>query len=400
MKELPRDFWFLCASTLLFVLSFNLVLPELNSFLESINEANNKWAVLVPWTITAMLMRPLSGKMADVAGRKFVINLGIIFSITAAFFYPHALILSAFFILRLFHGLCVGFQPTGASALAADLIPENMRGEAMGIFSISISLGFGLGQILGQPIKYFFDLQGVFYAVAIFGLVALMLMFNVKETKPRKANFTWSDIIPRPSEIIALEVMVPAVIMCLITICTGFYFLLIPEISPALQIENKGAFFFTHMLSGLVVRYLAGRLSDRIGRKKSLLIGISIFAIATILMIGVDSKALFFFSGFVYGVGTAIISPTIMAWTTDLAHPHKKGRGLSTMWMGLEFGVMIGAFAGMLIYNNQPERIPLIFTIAAAILILIVIYLLTFGRKKPEKYLSENVLADSGNNYL
>ncbi|MBK9190236.1 MAG: hypothetical protein IPM77_01385 [Crocinitomicaceae bacterium] len=68
--------------------------------------------------------------------------------------------------------------------------------------------------------------------------------------------------------------------------------------------------------------------------------------------------------------------------------------------MGLEFGVMIGALAGMMIYDNKPERIPVIFAVAVGILILIVIYLLTFGRKKPEKYSAEKILADSGNTYL
>lgn len=386
MRELPRDFWLLCASTLLFILSFNLILPELNSFLELMGEGENKWAVLVPWTISAMLLRPLSGKMSDVAGRKFVINFGILISIISAFFYPYALILSFFFFLRLFHGVCAGFQPTGASALAADLIPENMRGEAMGLFSISISLGFGIGQFLSGPLKILLGMDGLFYAVAFFGVLAMLLMIPVRETKPRRKDFKVTDIIPLPKEIIAPEVFVPSAVMLLITVCTGFYMLLIPDITVHLGIENKGLFFFTHMVSSLVVRYLAGRLSDRIGRRKSLVLGVSIFAIATLLMTVVHTKELFLFCGFVYGVGTGIISPTLMAWTTDLSNPDKKGRGLSTMWMGLEFGLMIGAFGGMYLYANDPTRFPLIFGIAVGILIIILIYLLTLGRKIPDKY--------------
>src|SRR5687767_5064634 len=126
MKSLPKDFWLLCVSTLLFTLSFNVILPEMNSFVESIGEGRNKWAVLVPWAISAMLLRPLSGKMADVVGRKFVIGIGIFMSILVSFFYPFALYLVFFFMLRFFHGFCVGFQPTGASALPADLIPEKI----------------------------------------------------------------------------------------------------------------------------------------------------------------------------------------------------------------------------------------------------------------------------------
>lgn len=386
MKELPRDFWLLCISTLLFTLSFNLILPELNEYLEQMDEGGSKWAVLAPWALAAMLLRPLSGKMTDVVGRKFVISFGISVSIVAAFFYPFATVLLYFVWLRFFHGFCAGFQPTGASALAADLIPPKIRGEGMGFFSISISVGFGIGQVLSEPIRFYFGINGLFYSVAVFGVLAWVLLLQVKETQVRRTDFKLTDIIPRPSELIAPEVFVPAGVMLLITVCTGFYMLLVPDISTHLGMANKGWFFFTHMMSSLVVRFLAGRLSDRIGRRRTLVMGVAIFAMATFIMIKVTSPYMFLFCGFVYGVGTGIISPTLMAWTTDLSNPRFKGRGLATMWMGLELGVMIGAFGGDRFYANNPENLPMIFSIAAGILVLIVMYLVSFGRNVPTHF--------------
>ena len=114
--------------------------------------------------------------------------------------------------------------------------------------------------------------------------------------------------------------------------------------------------------------------------------GVGIFAIATLIMLFVDDLYLFLFCGIVYGIGTGIISPTIMAWTTDLAHPEGKGKGLSTMWMGLEFAVMIGAFLGMYLYANNPLNFDLIFFIALMILASIIIYLSLFGKYIREKY--------------
>jgi MFS family permease len=386
MKQLPRDFWLLCCSTLLFTLSFNLIVPELNSFLEDMGEEKEKWAVLVPWTISAMLLRPLSGKISDVVGRKFVIYFGIVASMTVAFFYPYAIFLSLFFWLRFFHGFCVGFQPTGASALAADLIPQRIRGEGMGFFSISIAMGFGIGQALSEPIRFYFGMDGLFYSVAVFGAFALLLMLPVAETQKRKADFKWSDVVPRLSEIIEPKVFAPTLVIFFITVCTGFYMLVIPDMSLDLGLKNKGLFFFTHMVSSLVVRFLAGRLSDRIGRRKTTVIGVAVFALATGLMINVSSSYVFLFCGFLYGVGTGIYSPTIMAWTTDLSNPKSKGKGLATMWMGLEFGVMIGALGGESLYNNNALHLPAIFSMATVVLVLIVVYLVTFGRRVPLKY--------------
>lgn len=389
MKQLPKDFWVLCISTLLFSFSFNVILPELNSYLENMGEGENKWAILVPWAISALVLRPLSGKMADTFGRKPVVIFGALMNITCAFFYPFASALYFFLWVRFFHGFCAGFQPTGASALAADLSPQKIRGEAMGFFSISISLGFGIGYVSSAPIKSIVGMDGLFYTVAISGALSLLLILMVRETKPKKIGFKFTDIIPRPNEIIAPEVFLPAGAMMLITICTGFYMLLVPDIAEHLGMENKGWFFFAHMSSSLIIRYLAGRLSDIWGRRKTAIFGIAVFALASALMMQAQTVPVFIACGFIYGVGTGIISPTLMAWTTDLALPDKKGRGLATMWMGLELGIAVGTYGCMIIYANNPDRFPLIFGIATAILTALIIYLLSMGKKQERTELDQ-----------
>ncbi len=368
-------------------MSFNLILPELNEFLENMGKEDFKWAVLAPWTFAAAIARPLSGKMADVLGRKFVMITGVFISMIMAIFYPILEGITLFIFIRFFHGFSTGFQPTGATALAADLIPEKIRGEAMGIFSISISLGFGLGQFLGSPIKLLFNETVLFYSVILFGLISLYLILPIKETYPKKKEFKIKDIIPKVNEIFSPEVYVPSTIMFLISVCTGFYFLIIPDMSKFLGLENKGLFFATHMISSLIVRYVAGRISDRIGRRKSMVYGILIFAISTFIMMYASNIYVFIFSAFLYGVGTGIISPTLFAWTTDLSNPKYKGRGLSTMFMGLEFGILFGSFISLWIYQNKQENIYLVFLTAFIILSLIFIYLITWGKKAPIKFI-------------
>ena len=49
---------------LLFFISFNLIVPELNDYITSLGGADEKWLILGLWTLAAAIARPFSGKIA------------------------------------------------------------------------------------------------------------------------------------------------------------------------------------------------------------------------------------------------------------------------------------------------------------------------------------------------
>src|SRR5690606_14485188 len=63
------QFSLLCLSGFLFFGSFNMIIPELPSYLESMGGGEYKGLIVSLFTLTAGLSRPLSGKLADKVGR-------------------------------------------------------------------------------------------------------------------------------------------------------------------------------------------------------------------------------------------------------------------------------------------------------------------------------------------
>lgn len=366
----------------------------MNSYLTELGGAEHKWMILGLWTLAAAVTRPVSGKIADNISRKSVIYIGVIISVIISFSYPWFVSVTGFLFLRFLHGFSTGFHPTGATALIADVIPKGKRGEAMGIFGVTITLGFSLGQSLGSLVRQSFEMSGLFITCGILGALSIILILFIKEDKDTvkenaaEKGYTtlWQKVIPKWDEIIAPEVMQPSVVMFLSANVAGFYFLLVPDFSEHLGIENKGLFFGVNVGIVVVTRFISGRFVDLWGARKNLYISLSVLALGCIVTGTATSSAHFLISSLVYGFGAAIGSPAIMAWTADLADPKYKGRGMATMFIALEVGFLSGNFLAQQFYDNNPNQFLNAFIAAAILSGLGVLYLFLTRRRPATTY--------------
>lgn len=361
---------------LLFMISFNLIIPELNGFITEMGGANHKGLIITLFSISAALARPFSGKLSDTIGRKKVMVIGIIIGGFVTLLYPVFGIVAIFLFLRFMHGFSAGFAPTGATALITDILPEKKRGVGMGIWGVFFSVGMGIGQALGSPIKNSLGMNSLFFISAFSAVIAIIIVMFIKETLPNPVKFkfsllkvTWKDVL-EPSVIPAFIVMI------LSAAASGITLVITPEISGYLGIENKGWFFMFYVISTMLVRLFASSLSDIIGRRKTLIIGMSLLAISLTMVALAQSVVVYTISAIVFGLATGVTSPTLFAWTADLSHPERRGVGAGTLFIGLELGVMAGSSSSLLTYDNTFESVP--FTLLPIIImsILSIVYLL------------------------
>ncbi|MDG1915817.1 MAG: MFS transporter [Crocinitomix sp.] len=373
---------------LVFMVSFNMILPEMNEYLTDLGGADKKWMILGLWTFAAALARPFSGKIADNISRKSVMYFGILVSILICFLYPYFVTVTGFLLLRFLHGFSTGFQPTGVTALIADIVPKGKRGEAMGIFGVMISIGFSGGLAMGSPIKQAVGMDGLFLTSAIMGIFAfLLLFFIVEENKPYKiarannsSESLASRIIPKWNEIFAPEVMNPSVIMFLTAMCSGTYMMVVPDFSTHLGMDNKGMFYLVNVAFTVITRFVAGKYYDKYGAHRNLNIGLFLLIVGALLTGTSTTVTQFLLSGIVFGIAGGICSPALFAWTADLANPIFKGRGMSTMFIALELGIAAGNYGTQKIYNNNPDNFLNLFIVMAVLCLVGIVYLF-FARR-------------------
>lgn len=370
-----RDFVLLSASSFLFFSSFNMLIPELPSYLAAMGGEQYIGLIIALFTLTAGLSRPFSGKLADRIGRVPVMLIGVVVCMGISFLYPLLSSISGFLMLRFFHGFSTGFTPTGTSAYIADIVPFQRRGEALGLHSLFASLGMAAGPALGGWIAAHYHVNVLFVASAITSGLSAVLMLRLKETLPNTQRMQWRFLRLNKDEIIERRVLNPSIILMLAVFSFGTVLTLIPEVSAHLGMKNKGLFFAVFTLSSLAIRLLAGRASDRYGRIPVLQAATATMILAMLTVAFASSVNSLLLGGVFFGFAIGMSSPTVAAWTIDLADENHRGRALATMYIALEAGIGLGALISGWLYRGMPERFPYIFGLSAVFSLVAFIYL-------------------------
>ncbi|MEM9647207.1 MAG: MFS transporter [Bacteroidota bacterium] len=375
-------FILVCLGSLFFSASYNMLIPELPSYLASMGGAEYIGLIISLFTLTAGISRPFSGKLTDTIGRKPVMLIGALVCLVCGGLYTLFTSVFGFLLLRLFHGFSTGFTPTAASTYVSDIVPPNRLGEAMGIQGIAFSTGLALGPALGSLIKMHFSYEVLFYSSSLVSLIALILIANLGETLSNKRRFRWELLRVRKHEIIAMEALPAAVVTFLSYVAFGVVLTLIPDWTEAVGYANKGVFFIVFTIASLLVRVVAGKLSDIHGRTKVIGIGMALLCIGLIMLGVVPTKHGLLSGAAVYGLGMGIVSPGINAWTIDLSKPAHKGKAIATMFIALEAGIGLGALVSGWYYGQSLQRIPIILYVCASLSFIGICYLLLRSKRK------------------
>jgi MFS family permease len=385
------QFTLLCVSSLLFFASFNMIVPDLYDYIEAMGGGELKGLIIALFTVTAGFSRPFSGKLADTVGRVPVMIFGVAVCVLLGVLYPVVSTVWALLLLRLLHGFSTGFKPTGTSAFIADIVPANRRGEAMGFFGVFGSTGMAIGPAIGPRITAAFSLDIMFYVSAFVAFLSIAILFGMKETLSNKQKFKWSLLKIKKDEILEPRVFNPSITLLLTSFTFGAAITLAPDmaIQMGFSQEEKGIFFTVFVVCSLLVRIVAGKVSDRYGRVIVLKWAIVFIIAANISMALTHSQEMLIISAAIFGFAIGMNSPTIYAWTIDLSLDKARGKGIATMYIALEIGIGLGAFVAGFIYSNEAENIPFVFVTCAVLALLALLFLffgLDWGKKLIEKY--------------
>lgn len=377
-------FLLLCISHALFAASFNMMIPELPSYLEGMGGGEHKGLIIALFTITAGVSRPFSGKLADTVGRLPVMYIGTFACVICSLLYPQLAFVSGFLVLRFFHGFSTGFKPTGTSAYVADIVPPGRLGEAMGMLGICLALGASASPPLGSWLvkHYKGDPNPMFYVSAALAILSILILMSLKETVHKKQPFHLSLLKVTRDDVFDPLAIPAAIIMIFAYVSYGVILTLVPDLSDHLGVTNRGTFFSIFTLASVSTRLFAGKISDQMGRvpvlkTSAILIGISMLAFAK-----ADSPNMLYLASALFGLGNGIFSPAINAWTIDLGDPQRKGRAIATMYIALEIAIGGGAFLAGWYFANDTHRMPAVFYFAAAMSFAGWIYLTARGRQR------------------
>ena len=104
---------------------------------------------------------------------------------------------------------------------------------------------------------------------------------------------------------------------------------------------------------------ILGKVGDVIGRKRTLLLGIAVFTLGNVLSAVANSLVFMMVARFVVGIGTAAMTPVIMAYIVTNFPPNQVAKGFSLYMLISSASVIFGPTLGGLIISAYNWRVML-----------------------------------------
>ena len=129
---------------------------------------------------------------------------------------------------------------------------------------------------------------------------------------------------------------------------------------------------------------ILGKVGDVIGRKRTLLLGIAVFTLGNVLSALANSLGFMMIARFVVGIGTAAMTPVIMAYIVTNFPPNQVAKGFSMYMLISSASVIFGPTLGGLIISAYGWR-AMLWVCVAICAVTFIVCVLTAGKQDSQR---------------
>jgi DHA1 family tetracycline resistance protein-like MFS transporter len=292
------------------------------------------------YALAATVAAPLMGALADRLGRRPLVLGSLAVYVLAFTGYLLASSTSAFILLRGLAGaLTAGLIPA-ATGMVADLAPENRRGQWIGILSGGASFGWIAGPILGGLLYDRWGFAGaLLVAIGMATLAFTTALLGVRETRSRGAQ---QAVASRPrgaavrpanpkSTLRAFRATLPVSLTPLGLVLSIYFavmfawafseprFMFYAYDDLGWSSSMLGLVMSTYGIAMMLGEFGLSRLSDDLGRKRVIAVGLVLFS-AQFIGLALSRNYMVIALAFVIaGLGNALFDPALSASVLDIA---------------------------------------------------------------------------------
>ena len=354
----------------------SIITPALSLYARDFGATNFMIGGLIAgFGIARVFVNLPAGMFADKYDQKQLMQFGlsiiIISSLVAAFSPSYSILL----LCRIVEGIGSAFYMVSASTLLNSIVPISKRGRALSYYTASILFGVIIGPSLGGIIVPLYGKSSPFIFYSLMTLAGLFItryfINNTVKISTNRSPFSLNHLKNRSLLLVSLSTFAFAFSW------TGLELTVIPifaydnlQLSPLLL----GLTISIAAVSNLASTLFAGRLTDRFGRKKPIILSLFCTAIvAYCLSLSYSFYSLLFFMS-LFGLSSGFWGQT-QAWAADLSDKKHLGSFLGFNRTMGDLGFVVGPIAlGYLASSYSVNNISLLpFYFDSLVLIIIAI---------------------------
>ena len=342
-----------CANFMIFF-SFMLLTPLLPSYLSDTFGADKQTIgiVLSGYTLTALLIRALSGYIVDSFPRRTVLILS--YALFALFFagYIVAGSLVLFAIVRTLHGAPFGATTVSNSTVAIDVLHPSRRAEGIGYYGLSNNIATAISPTVALLLFGAYKSYDLLFWVAF--ITALIGLASTLSVKLREREIVKNNQPLSLDRFILLKGWRQGAAM----ICYAFsYGVLATYIAiygqEELGITGGTGLFFMLLAIGLILSRLVGGRKLRQGKvTQNASIGIAVSLVGYFIFAAVHNYWGYYGAALIIGLGNGHMFPAFQTMFINLAPNSQRGTANSTLLVSWDIGIGLGILVGGIVSEH------------------------------------------------
>ena len=334
--------------------SFMLLTPLMPSYLSEVFGADKQTIgiVLSGYTLTALMIRSLSGFLVDSFPRRIVLMTSYFLFALCFAGYLVAGSLLLFAIVRTLHGAPFGATTVANSTVAIDVLPSSRRAEGIGYYGLSNNIATAISPTVALLLFDRFQNYDMLFWVAL--LTALLGLWSTSQVKTRERD------IQRDRRPLSLDrfVLVKGWREGIAMICYAFsYGVLATYIAiygkEELGITGGTGLFFMLLAIGLILSRLVGSRTLRQGKvTQNATVGTAISLFGYLLFAAVHNSWGYYGAALIIGLGNGHMFPAFQTMFINLAENSQRGTANSTLLVSWDIGIGLGTLIGGIVAEH------------------------------------------------
>jgi len=312
------------------------------------------------FSLVVLLFRPLLGKVCDKVGRKILLISSILLYCCAFIFYSISTNSTMLYVSRIIQAFASPMLSISIYCFIIDYSNDKI-GERMGLLETTSTRGGIIGIILAVIIfnsaSSFMDGWKLFFYICCgVNIVAILyIIFKVKETKEHSSIFNREKT--KFSKVLVKLLAADFVLCCFSSMLYPLFILYLQDKFSANINEIGLAYMLPLFVSSIVPRYI-GRIGDKYGRVKSMIIALIIGSITFAIFPSINSVLV---SALVYcliNVANTLYNTASNAIFSLETHIENRGTLVGTYSTISGLGAVIGPVIGGILYKSVSISAP------------------------------------------
>ena len=346
-------FGLITLATFAYFVSVGVLIPTLPRYVEGpLGGGHVAVGIIIgAFSVTAVLMRPYSGRLGDRRGRRVLMVAGAASIAVATLGYVAVDSLAPLLALRALTRVGEALFYVGAASAVNDLAPEGRRGEALSLFSLALYSGIAVGPVVGEIVLDEVSFQAVWLVSAGAGFLAAAIAILLPETRAEEDIGNVSVRLVHPAGLLPGAALATSVWGL-----SGFN-AFVPLYALHLGMSGSRGAFVMYSAIVLSIRSIGRRIPDRLGPLRTARFSLGVTA-AGMMIVGFWGTPVGLFVGVgVFAVGQSLAFPALMTLAVEGAPASERGSviGTFTAFFDLAFGlgaVSLGAVSELLGYSG------------------------------------------------